>query len=143
MNALRPPQVPDGFEPMPTRGPFTDINGPIWYLPSDGGVSTKFGLYTEERHTNALGFVHGGMLSTALDSSMARTVFERHDCRLVTLQLNTNFISAVFKGRWSEIDVQFVGETNSDVRMHAKLTSRKMVCVEADAVYRLFKSSKN
>ena len=98
MSAQRPTRIPEGFTQIPTRGPFTDINGPIWRKSIGEGEPPLLGFFPEERHTNALGFVHGGMLSTVLDSAMAHVAYDRFKCRLVTLELNVKYHHAVFRG---------------------------------------------
>lgn len=138
MTDIRLDQIPEGFLPIPTRGPFTDINGPIWQGPSRDGLLPRFGFFPEKRHTNALGFVHGGMVSTLLDSSMAHAVFDRYACRLVTLTLQIQFKNAVFPGRWAEIEVTLDQQGETEIRARATLFSRGAVSVEGNAVYRLF-----
>ena len=64
---------PTGFAPMPPRGPFLEANGPFYH---DGG--TRFGFVPETRHLNVLGFVHGGLLSTLMDSAMAHCAVAAH-----------------------------------------------------------------
>ncbi|MEO1305075.1 MAG: PaaI family thioesterase [Pseudomonadota bacterium] len=137
-----PSGVPAGFEPIPTRGQFTDLNGPIWRQTEPFGTPARLGFLPEARHTNTLGFVHGGMLSTVLDSAMAHVAHDRFQCRLVTLSLNLTFHHAVFKGRWADILVEFTEQSDTLIGMKASLTARKSVCVSAVAEYRLFPSSK-
>ncbi|MEL7546790.1 MAG: PaaI family thioesterase [Pseudomonadota bacterium] len=142
MTDARPLRVPDGFSPMQTRGPFTDINGPIWRKPGHNGAIPQFGFLPEKRHTNSLGFVHGGMLSTLMDSAMAQAAYEHFRCRLVTLTLQVQFHSAVFRGRWAEIEVGEPVQTGTDVALTATLRSRGALCLESEATFRLFPRAK-
>lgn len=140
MTQMRPLQVPDAFQPLPNRGPFIDVNGPIWHKPPLVNQPRMFGLFAEDRHTNSLGFVHGGMISTVLDSSMAQVIFETHQCRLVTRELNLTFHHAVFKRRWAEIEVVLLDQSGSNVSLEAHLISRQILCAEATGTYQIFKS---
>lgn len=142
MSKSRLSGIPEGFDPIPTRGPFTDLNGPIWRKSLSEDEPPSLGFMPEERHTNALGFVHGGMLSTVLDSAMAHVAYDRFQCRLVTLELNVKFHHAVFRGRWADIEVAFQKIEDSSVDLTARLRSRNSLCVEAQATYRLFPNHK-
>ena len=57
-----------GFEPWPRTSPFGDAAGPLLFR-SDGDALT-FAVSVEQRHTNATGGAHGGMLSTFADLAL-------------------------------------------------------------------------
>lgn len=57
-----------GFAPWPRTSPFGDAAGPLLFR-SDGDALT-FATSVEERHTNATGGAHGGMLSTFADLAL-------------------------------------------------------------------------
>lgn len=130
-------RIPDGFELAPVRGAFSSANGPFYRLEGPAGALPRFGFMPEARHCNGLGFVHGGMIATALDHAMAQCLFEQHDRRLVTLSLNVAFERPVPKGRWVTIEIGLPGETGGETRLSATLYSRTLACAKAEAVYRL------
>jgi acyl-coenzyme A thioesterase 13 len=57
-----------GFAPWPRTSPFGDAAGPLLFR-SDGDALT-FATSVEQRHTNATGGAHGGMLSTFADLAL-------------------------------------------------------------------------
>ena len=133
-----PPGVPEGFSLAPIRGPFVDMNGPFWQSDILEAGRVRFGFLPGARHTNSLGFVHGGMLSTFIDNIMAQTVYSRFQCRLVTEDLRVSFKAAVFKKRWVEASTEIVQSEDQLVKTKAELISRGAVCTVAQGVYRIF-----
>ena len=92
------PPPPDGFVPS-ARGPFTTHNGPMFHkLRVDGAAEHAF--FVLPRHCNAMGIVHGGMLTTFLDGLLARAVYEAVKAQSVTLHLSVDFLSAARQGQW-------------------------------------------
>lgn len=68
------------------------------------GISCKegeavFGFIPEDYHYNAVGTVHGGVLSTLLDTAMGCTLMTTLDIEttFTTLELKVNFLRAVTK----------------------------------------------
>ena len=92
------PSPPDGFVPS-ARGPYTTHNGPIFHkLREDGTFEHAF--FVLARHCNAMGIVHGGMLTTFLDGLLARAVYEGVKAQSVTLHLSVDFLSPARLGQW-------------------------------------------
>lgn len=59
---------PAGYEPWPRRSPFGDAAGPLMFRRDGAGLT--FATRVEERHGNARGVAHGGMLSTFADLAL-------------------------------------------------------------------------
>src|SRR5438067_9173265 len=87
-----------GFEPWPRTSPFGDAAGPLLFR-SDGGALT-FAVSVEQRHTNATGGAHGGMLSTFADLALgyAAAVSTDPPTLLRTVALTIDFIGPVAVG---------------------------------------------
>ncbi len=138
MTAPASPGIPEGFEKVPPRGPFIDVNGPIWRKPGKPGELPAFGFLAERRHTNGLGFVHGGMIATFLDNAMAQAIHETFNCRLVTLRLHVTYLNVVMRGRWCTASVD-VGASNEN-RLDAAVTlvSSGQTCATATGHFQLF-----
>jgi len=91
---------PEGYELAPRRGPFTTHNGPL-YLKQDGDTLLQ-GIRLRERHCNAVGIVHGGMLMTFVDGIMG-VMCARHTQKLcVTVRMLSDFLSPAKTGEWLE-----------------------------------------
>ena len=135
----RPTGIPEGFEQLPARGPFFDVNGPMWRRQATHSAPLSFGFLPEPRHTNSLGFVHGGMICAFLDSALAQTLVDRFHCRLVTRELNISFQNAIPKGRWAETIPEIGLRLDDDtITATADLIARKQICASAVGVFRLF-----
>ena len=87
-----------GFEPWPRTSPFGDAAGPLLFR-ADGDALT-FAASVEERHTNASGGAHGGMLSTFADLALgyAAAVSTDPATHMRTVALTIDFIGPVAVG---------------------------------------------
>ena len=124
--------IPDGFSLMPPRGPFIAANGPFYH-----DSNLRFGFTPEERHCNLLGFAHGGIIATLLDSAMAHSVVTTHGYAIVTEQLNIEYASVVAKNRWAEVEVILAERENEQVHAKAVLRSRGQICAKSHANFKL------
>ena len=79
-------------------GPFLDHAGPLLRRP-DGVI----GLKIEQRHLNAAGKAHGGLLASIADHAIGRAVNEAlEDAGAVTVSLTTDYLGAVDEGDFVE-----------------------------------------
>ena len=93
--------IPDGFEPMDSPGAFLDHVGPV--LARGAGEQRVLGLQLDERHTNAHGTAHGGLLATLVDFSLGRAVHAAlEDAAAVTVSLTTDYLAAARPGDFVE-----------------------------------------
>ena len=85
------------FEPL-DAGPYLDHVGPLQRGP-DGVIALKI----EQRHLNAAGKAHGGLLASIADHAIGRAVNEAlEDAGAVTVSLTTDYIGAVDEGDFVE-----------------------------------------
>lgn len=100
--------VPEGFEPMQGSG----------FVPSIGAIYVNrqrrsMGARIEQRHLNPLGFAHGGMLATLIDTSfgMALKLTAQAERPPVTVSLNIEYLSPAYPGSWIEstVEIQKMG----------------------------------
>jgi len=126
---------PPGFVERPSRGPFTRMTGPFFERSGTDAVIRAFRV--EERHTNALGIAHGGMLMAFLDSVLAGAVSGQVQGSFVTLRMTTDFLAPARLGDWVEGRAGVTRSTRSlcYVRGEARIGERKVAV--ADAVFRL------
>jgi len=79
-------------------GPFMAAIGPLMRQKADDG-SVTFALQTGEQHQNAIGTVHGGVLTSLLDQALAITAWNAARRQpTVTLQMDTRFLTAARGG---------------------------------------------
>ena len=95
------PDPPDGFVRLDGRGGFASHNGPIFQrLPEADADGVEQALYILPRHTNALGVLHGGMLSSFLDGLLGGAVRRGSQRTGVTIHLSVDFLRMARKGEW-------------------------------------------
>ncbi|MBM3112566.1 PaaI family thioesterase [Pseudomonas sp. P66] len=100
--------VPEGFEPMQGSG----------FVPSIGAIYVNrqrrsMGARIAQSHLNPLGFAHGGMLATLIDTSfgMAIKLTTQTEVPPVTVCLNIEYLSPAYPGSWVEstVEIQKIG----------------------------------
>jgi uncharacterized protein (TIGR00369 family) len=94
--------VPEGFGPHPTQGPFLEHIGPIHIR--EGGGELTLGLRAEERHANHRGTVQGGVLSSFADFALGRAIEQDadDDKARATVSLTIDFLKPARPGDWIE-----------------------------------------
>jgi len=109
---------PIGFEPIFRTSPYLDLLGPLYSkLVNQGSNSVQqgwvIGFFAEEKHCNARGLVHGGVLSSLADISLGynAALGGSAPVPMVTASLTIDYAGAAKLGDWVEIitDVQKVG----------------------------------
>jgi acyl-coenzyme A thioesterase 13 len=92
--------------------PFFDLIGPLLSRRDEAGI--QFALQIDERHINARGFAHGGVLAALADVALGYTAAMEQDppARLITASLTIDFAGAVRTGDLltASVDVQRVGK---------------------------------
>jgi len=105
--------IPEGFEPIFRSSSFLDLLGPIYNRKSSAGL--VIGLRAEEKHCNARGLVHGGVLSSLADIALGyNAAFAgEQPTPMVTASLSIDYAGAAKLGDWIEIEteVQKVGRS--------------------------------
>ena len=96
------PAPPEGFVLADRRGAFNKHNGPYFRRPD--GHHAFFAL---ERHCNAIGLIHGGMLAGFLDGVLANAAARALGATALTMHLSIDFLGAGRAGQWvfGEADV--------------------------------------
>ena len=101
--------VPDGYEPYARTSPYLRLIGPVYE--ADGG--SVIGLRLDERHTNARGLLHAGLLVALADVVMGHAAqrVAPAGSSLVTASLTTDFVSSARLGDWvrGAAEVRHVG----------------------------------
>lgn len=100
--------IPAGFKPFTGAGPFFSVLGPLYRCCTEDGRSV-LGLRVAAQHANHIGVAHGGMLTTLADGALGINLSRhpRYNRPLVTVNLNTDFLSSAQLGEWLEARVEF------------------------------------
>lgn len=93
--------APPGFVPYHRRSPYLDLIGPVFEGVGDPG---RVGLWVDERHGNARGWVHGGLLLAVADTVMGHAAQRALEpgTRLITVSVTADFTGAARTGDWVE-----------------------------------------
>jgi uncharacterized protein (TIGR00369 family) len=120
---------PEGFEVV-ARAPFVNHVGPILQAISNPPGVMQLGVQVEDVHCNTMGFMHGGMIATVVDSAMARALVFALNRRAVTLKMTLEYLDPVQRGDWLVAEGRLlshdgeVGHTECLVRVGDSLRAR-------------------
>lgn len=133
MNA--PATPPPGFSVHSRQSPFLDLIGPLWSRRTDDGL--EFALAIDDRHVNARGLVHGGVLAALADVALGYAASSSQDppAKLITASLTIDFAGSVELGETvvASTDVQRVGRRLAFANCYLRSGDRRVV--RASAVF--------
>jgi acyl-coenzyme A thioesterase 13 len=103
--------TPAGFAPIFRTSPFLETIGPLYSAGS--GASLVIGMHVQEKHTNARGTLHGGVLASIADIALGYGLATSMSppTSMVTANLSVDFAGSAQIGDWIEtmLDIQKVG----------------------------------
>src|ERR1044072_3939912 len=110
-SAMNPVEIPPGFAPIFRTSPFLETIGPLYSAGS--GAQLVVGLRVQEKHTNARGTLHGGVLASIADIALGYglATSTHPPTTLVTASLSVDFAGSAQAGDWIEtvLDIHKVG----------------------------------
>ena len=127
--------TPDGFRPLYRTSPLLDLLGPF-YSRGEGG-DLVLGVRVAEKHANARGFAHAGLLLALADVALGYAAEASEDPAvwLVTASLTADFVGSARVGDWVEarVDVQRVGRRMAFANCYLHAGEKRIV--RASAVF--------
>lgn len=90
---------PEGYSAWEGRGGFSSHIGPYWRRDAEPGFS-HLAFFGEPHHANSLGLVHGGMLSSFMDTVLANAAIGQARAPVVTVHLSVDYLAMARSGRW-------------------------------------------
>jgi uncharacterized protein (TIGR00369 family) len=125
-----------GWEEISNHTAFGDLVGPIWRREENG--QPRFGFVVAPKHLNRAGNLHGGMLMTVADQSMAMTArVATGGKRHATIELNIQFVGGVKLGEFVESHPEVVRATRSLVFMQAKMFVGTRLVVTTNGIWKI------
>ncbi|MGB6106132.1 MAG: PaaI family thioesterase [Pusillimonas sp.] len=128
--------APDGFSLIERGGPFFQSLGPV-YIRTPDPLQRILGVRIDTRHTNMQGNAHGGMLMTMADGALNMNLMMHYSQigGLVTVSMNTSFLSPARVGDWMEacVDVTRIGRSLCFADCHLLVGQRRVL--RASAVF--------
>jgi len=131
---------PPGFEPILSHSAFGWENGPIFERVDANGRTRGFRV--SERHINAGGMCHGGMMMTFADILLATAVMDVANPPFVTVRLTTDFIDAAFLGEWIEGTATSAGVVGGVVQVSGSMKAEGRIVASASGMFKLLGSRK-
>lgn len=129
------PPPPPGFVRSDSRGPFSTRNGPYFHKPADGDLVEQ-AFFATLNHTNAVGIVHGGMLSAFMDGLLAGAAGRGTGKGAVTIQLSINFLRMARKGDWVIGEARMTRATKDMAFVEGRAHVRGIDVVRASGVFK-------
>ncbi len=129
-------QLPDGFACEDTGKRFTTHIGPI-YKKYVGGKLTAGAILVDDIHVNMRGVVHGGMMMSLIDHTLARMVSDAvagNPC--TTISLNCDFVAGARLGDWLVATGDVTKHTRSLVFIRGKVECGDKLLMTASGVWK-------
>ena len=126
---------PDGFQPLFRTSPVLELIGPLYGRGE--GANLEIGLRVEEKHCNARGTVHGGILATLADVALgyAMAFSTRPPTGAVTANLSLDFAGTAKVGDWLQTSVDIQKQGSLLAFANCYITSGGERIVRASAVF--------
>jgi acyl-coenzyme A thioesterase PaaI-like protein len=131
---------PPGFIPIISTSPFGWANGPIFERKDESGCARGFRI--AERHINAGGVLHGGMVMTFADIVLAQATSTVLDGPFVTARLTTDFIGPGFLGDWVEGEGDAWLSDDDIAVVRARITSQGKLIATAQGFFKAIRRRK-
>ena len=126
-----------GWRPFKSGGLMETI-GPLLSMRKDG--RWHYGLATSEKHTNALGVVHGGALAALVDQAMSLVAWEAVNRQpIVTVHMDMTFFKPALPGDFLEVNANVEVRTAGLVFVEASVASGDKSVMKASCLMQLAK----
>ncbi|SCY90285.1 PaaI family thioesterase [Paracoccus tibetensis] len=128
----------DAWKPVAAPG-FMEVVGPL-LKSRQPNESNTYGLLTDQRHANAIGIVHGGVITTLLDQAIAIVAWNAADRQpTVTVQMDASFLGAAKVGDFLTVRAQVRHATRSLMFLDAEVFSGDAAIARATAIMKVAK----
>jgi uncharacterized protein (TIGR00369 family) len=133
--------IPEGFQRQSRRSPLTDPWEPIYSrLTPDALI---LGLRLATPHTNARGFVHGGLIAALTDKAMG------HSCghklggtdSLVTVSMAIDFVGSAQIGQWLTVETDVIKTGSTICFAQCFVRADDAVIARANGTFRVVKKN--
>ena len=121
-------EIPPGFAPIFRTSPFLETIGPLY---SAGvGAALVIGMHVQQKHTNARGALHGGVLAALADVALGYglATSTQPPTSMVTATLSVDFAGSAQIGDWVEtsLDIQKVGARMAFANVYFSVGSERI-----------------
>jgi uncharacterized protein (TIGR00369 family) len=128
----------EGYTTWGDSDPYENLIGPFYH--KDNGDGTyRSAFISEERHLNAGGALHGGLLMSFADYSLFAIAKEELGDQAVTVGFNSEFISAVGAGHRVEAVGEILRSTRSLIFVRGKIIAGEQTIMSFSGVLKKVK----
>ena len=131
-------EPPAGFVHV-LRAPFINHVGPILQAVQNAPGRMTLGLQVELVHCNTMGFMHGGMIATVCDSTMARATHTLLQRRTVTLRMALEYFDPIQKGDFIEAHGALLSEDGEVAHTECRVMAGGSMRARSTGVFRLLR----
>ena len=132
-------KLPEDFVTEPGFDLAEDHIGPFYFRQSSGHMECAF--VAEQKHCNANGTVHGGVLMTFADYALCMAATEGYDGEsCVTVSFNCEFISAAEMDKIVSCKPKVTRKTGGMVFLTGEVLSDETLCLTFSAVVKRLRS---
>jgi uncharacterized protein (TIGR00369 family) len=143
--AAREVTPPAGYHEVGLMDPFEAHVGPFFEkrAPEEGPGFDGLGelwaaFYIDERHVNASGICHGGMLMTFADAVLGTLAWNANDrAPCVTIGMQTNFMRAGRSGDLVEVRPEMVRRTRSILFIQGTFVCQGMALFQSTSLWKV------
>ncbi|WP_434730503.1 PaaI family thioesterase [Rhizobium binae] len=122
-------------------GAFMAMVGPLTRVQNEDG-SFVYALQTRHEHENALGLIHGGVITALLDQAISMVAWTAADrAPTVTVQMDTRFVSAAKPGTFLEARAKIRHQTGSLMFLDAEVSDGEHTVALATAVMKILRKA--
>ena len=131
--------IPAGFDPQSRRSPLTDPWEPIYSKQTPDALI--LGLRLATPHTNARGFVHGGLIAALADKAMGHSCAHKmHGAHsLVTVSMSIDFILSAQIGQWLTVETDVIKTGGTLCFAQCFVKADNIVIARANGTFRVVK----
>jgi uncharacterized protein (TIGR00369 family) len=128
--------IPEGFERQSRRSPLTDPWEPIYSKLTPDAII--LGLHLATPHTNARGFVHGGLIAALADKAMGHSCGRkmRGTHSLLTVNMSIDFVSSAQIGQWLTVETDVIRTGSTICFAQCLVKADDVVIARANATFR-------
>lgn len=129
--------VEAGFQRFGDGEGFIGLAGPYFWR-ADGDQAVEYGFRSEARHGNPNGVLHGGSVSTFVDTAIGCEVMRITGRRCATITLNLQYVAGARAGDWISARMTVKKVTRTLAFIDGEVTAGDTLIMLASAVFRVF-----
>jgi uncharacterized protein (TIGR00369 family) len=127
---------PEGFRPVASKAPFLNYVGPIYERRTPQGAVERC-FWAADHQSNGLGLVHGGMLATFMDGTLALACTTTTQVP-VTISLSLDYLRMARSGEWIIGEARLLRATREMGFAEGRAHVGGVDVVRASGVFKLF-----